>query len=168
MILKRPTPHVKYLFTFKTISCSDHTDLIVHSCSRHKVKYTFNYFRTTKSNVQSPYTTCVGPRTSSLAHLSYKQHVNYPMFEITWSWFWECQNLRFSSRHWLLGPWAQENEEFEIQTSVRCQWLTPVILATQEAEIRRIMVQSQPRTNSSQDPISKNQSQKMGWQWLKW
>jgi hypothetical protein len=24
----------------------------------------------------------------------------------------------------------------------RCQWLTPVILATQEAEIRRIMVQS--------------------------
>jgi hypothetical protein len=25
------------------------------------------------------------------------------------------------------------------------QWLTPVFLATQEAEIRRIMVQSQPR-----------------------
>jgi hypothetical protein len=31
----------------------------------------------------------------------------------------------------------------------------PVILATQEAQIRRIEVQSQPRQNSSQDLISK-------------
>jgi hypothetical protein len=30
-------------------------------------------------------------------------------------------------------------------TVARCWWLTPVILATQEAEIRRIIVQSQPR-----------------------
>jgi hypothetical protein len=33
--------------------------------------------------------------------------------------------------------------------------LTPVILAAQEAEIRRIAVQSQPEANSSQDPILK-------------
>jgi hypothetical protein len=32
-----------------------------------------------------------------------------------------------------------------ILKSLSCQWLTPVILATQEADIRRIMVQSQPR-----------------------
>jgi hypothetical protein len=36
-----------------------------------------------------------------------------------------------------------------------CRWLTPVILAIQEAEIRRIAVRSQSRKNSSQDPISK-------------
>jgi hypothetical protein len=33
-------------------------------------------------------------------------------------------------------------------------WLTPVILATQEGEIRRLMAQSQPR-KSLRDPISK-------------
>jgi hypothetical protein len=31
------------------------------------------------------------------------------------------------------------------QNVVRCQWLTPVILDTQEAEIRRSAVRSQPR-----------------------
>jgi hypothetical protein len=30
------------------------------------------------------------------------------------------------------------------ETTARCRWLTPVILTTQEAEIRRITVQSQP------------------------
>jgi hypothetical protein len=33
-------------------------------------------------------------------------------------------------------------------------WLTPVILATQEAEIRRISVRSQPGQIVPQDPIS--------------
>jgi hypothetical protein len=36
------------------------------------------------------------------------------------------------------------------------QWLMPVILAIQKAEIRKIKVQSQPHANSSRDPISKN------------
>jgi hypothetical protein len=42
-----------------------------------------------------------------------------------------------------------------IPGQTRHQWLMPVILATQEAAIRRIKVQSQPQTNSLQDPISK-------------
>jgi hypothetical protein len=35
------------------------------------------------------------------------------------------------------------------------RWLTPVILATQEAEIRRIVIQSQSRQIVPQDPILK-------------
>jgi hypothetical protein len=33
---------------------------------------------------------------------------------------------------------------FKKSISAKSWWLTPVILATQEAEVRRIMVQSQP------------------------
>jgi hypothetical protein len=41
------------------------------------------------------------------------------------------------------------------------RWLIPVILATQGADIRRIMVQNQPQANSSRDPnLKKNLSQK--------
>jgi hypothetical protein len=32
-----------------------------------------------------------------------------------------------------------------MSTRARCQWLTPVILATQEEELRRMAVQSQPK-----------------------
>jgi hypothetical protein len=38
--------------------------------------------------------------------------------------------------------------------------LTSVILATQEADIRRIQVRSQPGAKRSQDPMLKNPSQK--------
>jgi hypothetical protein len=40
-----------------------------------------------------------------------------------------------------------------------CQWLMPVLPATQEAE-SRIAVQSQPRQTVPQDPIIKKPSQK--------
>jgi hypothetical protein len=46
--------------------------------------------------------------------------------------------------------------------------LTPVILATQEAETRRITVRSQPQANSSQDTILKKPFTKKGLvEWLK-
>jgi hypothetical protein len=34
---------------------------------------------------------------------------------------------------------------FNNKTLARCWWLTPIILVSQEAEIRRIEVQNQPR-----------------------
>jgi hypothetical protein len=43
-----------------------------------------------------------------------------------------------------------------------CWWLTPGILVTQETEIRRIMVQSQPVQIALQDPISKKPITKKG------
>jgi hypothetical protein len=39
-------------------------------------------------------------------------------------------------------------------------WLPPAILATKEAETRRIAVQSQAQANSSKDPISKIHNKK--------
>jgi hypothetical protein len=42
----------------------------------------------------------------------------------------------------------------------RCQWLIPVILATQEAEIRRFMVQSRPGQIVCETLSQKNPTQK--------
>jgi hypothetical protein len=44
------------------------------------------------------------------------------------------------------------------------QRLTPVILATQEEEVRRIPVQSQPEPIVHKTLSGKNPSQKMDWQ----
>jgi hypothetical protein len=43
------------------------------------------------------------------------------------------------------------------------QWLTPAFLATQEAEIRKIIVQRQSRQIVPQDPILKIPNTKKGW-----
>jgi hypothetical protein len=52
---------------------------------------------------------------------------------------------------------------FKKPNSARCQWLTPVILATQKAEIRRIMVQSQPPGKQLARPYLKNTHHNKGW-----
>jgi hypothetical protein len=44
-------------------------------------------------------------------------------------------------RHKLLVP--SLNHTFKKATTARCQWLMPIILATQEVVMRRIVVQSQ-------------------------
>jgi hypothetical protein len=44
-----------------------------------------------------------------------------------------------------------------------CRWLAFVIPATQEAEIRRMVVQSYSQANSSQDPILKNTIKEKRW-----
>jgi hypothetical protein len=44
----------------------------------------------------------------------------------------------------------------------RCWWLTPVILATQEAEIRRIMLHSQPQANISRPYLKETHYKKKG------
>jgi hypothetical protein len=50
---------------------------------------------------------------------------------------------------------------------VGCQWLAPIILATQEAEIRRITVQSQPRQTVQETLSRKKSIIKKLMEWLK-
>jgi hypothetical protein len=64
---------------------------------------------------------------------------------------YECTHLRYINKAKLLGngiiispTWVDDAKKFfRMLVSARHQWLTPVILATQEAEIRRITVRSQ-------------------------
>jgi hypothetical protein len=63
---------------------------------------------------------------------SYRKHVNTEV--------WQCINKTLFTK---------------IISMARHWWLTPVILATQEVEIRRLMVQSQPGKIVLKDPVSK-------------
>jgi hypothetical protein len=72
-----------------------------------------------------------------------------------------------------LGRLRQENCELKVslgyvlrhclkkQTNT-CLWLMPVILATQEGEIRRMVVRSQPCANSLGNPVLKIPNKKTG------
>jgi hypothetical protein len=65
---------------------------------------------------------------------------------------------RSRCRLWVQVPVSLKNSNNQ---KVGQLWLTPVILATQEAEIR-IVVWCQPQANSSWDPISKKHITKCG------
>jgi hypothetical protein len=68
------------------------------------------------------------------------------------------QILNYHLEHWFSNFLKIKPSSKTTLVRARRQWLTPVILATQEAEIRRIVVQSPPRQRVWQDPISKNPS----------
>jgi hypothetical protein len=58
-----------------------------------------------------------------------------------------CSYLCFTDHYnsYCPFPLPTHNVCIKIRSRARCRWLTPIIIATQEAEIRRIVVQSQPR-----------------------
>jgi hypothetical protein len=59
------------------------------------------------------------------------------------------------------------NDHTLIKVTTGCPWLSPVILATQEAEIRRIVVQDQFRQIVRGTLSHKNPTQKGLVEWLK-
>jgi hypothetical protein len=64
--------------------------------------------------------------------------------------------------------WKQPGFPLKFIDKAGCWWLTPVILVTQEAEVRRIVVQSQPRQIVLRYPISKKPITNKGVvEWLK-
>jgi hypothetical protein len=55
-------------------------------------------------------------------------------------------------------------ENFNIQAGL--QWLMPIVVSAQEAEITRIMVQSQPWANSSRPYLKKTHHKKGLVEWI--
>jgi hypothetical protein len=62
---------------------------------------------------------------------------------------------------------VEENTRHQ-ESSCRELGLTPVILATQEAEIKRIAVQGQPRQIFLKTLLGNTQHKKGLMEWLKW
>jgi hypothetical protein len=113
-------------------------------------------------------------------HLGQSSQLIYEDKRVEWS---RCEEPKRSigrkSEKWSTHPLSQwvslgyntrfsspRKETVKSKSLARWRWLTPVILATQEAEIRRILVWSQSQANSLQDPISKKKkkpSQKKLW-----
>jgi hypothetical protein len=65
----------------------------------------------------------------------------------------KCKTPHHPKRSWKMRVLKKDNLP-------GCQWLMPVILATQEAKIKRITVQSQPRQIVFETLSQKNTSQK--------
>jgi hypothetical protein len=65
------------------------------------------------------------------------------------------------------GPASNSELPRETRTLARLQWLMPIILATQEVEIRRTLVRSQPRQIVRETLSQEKPSQKGLVEWLK-
>jgi hypothetical protein len=57
---------------------------------------------------------------------------------------------------------TQGRVQEKTEHAARCQWLTPIILANQEVEIRKNTVQSQPRQIVCKT-LSRKDSSEKGW-----
>jgi hypothetical protein len=75
----------------------------------------------------------------------------------------DIENINNSSKSSNFEP----SKYFKNVFSAKCQWLTPIILTTQEAEIRRIVVQSQPGEIVPETLSQKYLTQKGMMKWLK-
>jgi hypothetical protein len=67
-----------------------------------------------------------------------------------------------TSLGYIVRPCLKQTNKQTNKNPARCRGLTPVILDTQEVEIKSIRVESQPWANSSSDTISKIPNTKKG------